>query len=234
MQSNATLPPLYAPNAATRIGSGQPTPADAAKSQDKAVLSSDFQTFLRMLTAQVQNQDPLNPVDSTDYATQLATFSSVEQQVLTNDLLRGLSAALGGGTLAEFSGWIGMETLARAPVQFDGRPVTFKPDPVEGSDTAVYVVRNATGDIVRREVLPDLSSSATWDGTDAFGTAVPQGVYRIEIESQANGTAIDTRLASVYARIDEVRIDGSSTVIRLADGTELPTTMVEGLRAVRD
>ena len=50
--------------------------------KNAAVLSSDFETFLKMLTTQMQNQDPLNPVDSTDYATQLATFSSVEQQVL--------------------------------------------------------------------------------------------------------------------------------------------------------
>jgi flagellar basal-body rod modification protein FlgD len=43
-------------------------------------LSSDFETFLKMLTTQLKNQDPMNPVDSADYAVQLATFSSVEQQ----------------------------------------------------------------------------------------------------------------------------------------------------------
>lgn len=53
-----------------------------------ASLSSDFEVFLQMLTAQMKYQDPLNPVDSTDYATQLATFSGVEQAVLTNDLLK--------------------------------------------------------------------------------------------------------------------------------------------------
>ena len=50
----------------------------------KPVLSSDFETFLKMLTVQLENQDPLNPVDSADYAVQLATFSGVEQQVQTN------------------------------------------------------------------------------------------------------------------------------------------------------
>ena len=46
------------------------------------VISSDFQTFLTMLTTQLQNQDPLNPVESSDFAVQLATFSGVEQQVI--------------------------------------------------------------------------------------------------------------------------------------------------------
>ena len=51
------------------------------------VAYADFETFLKILTAQIQNQDPINPIDSSDYATQLATFSSVEQQVLANSHL---------------------------------------------------------------------------------------------------------------------------------------------------
>jgi hypothetical protein len=74
----------------------QPTaPATATAPQlsedtPKATLGSDFETFLKMLTTQMKNQDPLNPVESSEYAVQLATFSSVEQQVLTNDLLTRL------------------------------------------------------------------------------------------------------------------------------------------------
>ena len=55
------------------------------------VIGSDFDTFLKLLTTQMKNQDPLNPIDSTDYATQLATFSGVEQQTRTNQLLESLS-----------------------------------------------------------------------------------------------------------------------------------------------
>ncbi len=77
----------------------------------KKAISSDFETFLKMLTVQMQNQDPLNPVDSSDYAVQLATFSSVEQQVLTNDILRSLSDQIGGGSIQQLAGWIGMEGL---------------------------------------------------------------------------------------------------------------------------
>ena len=61
-----------------------------ATDSTRAEVSSDFETFLKMLTVQMQNQDPLNPVDSSDYAIQLATFSGVEQQVKTNDLLASL------------------------------------------------------------------------------------------------------------------------------------------------
>ena len=74
----------------------------------KAVLSSDFETFLKMLTVQMENQDPLNPVESTEFATQLATFSGVEQQVQTNDLLKSLGAQLGAMNVSQLSGWVGM------------------------------------------------------------------------------------------------------------------------------
>ena len=53
----------------------------ASTSSGKPLISSDFDTFLKMLTAQMQNQDPMKPIDSADYAVQLATFSGVEQQV---------------------------------------------------------------------------------------------------------------------------------------------------------
>ncbi|MEM9127629.1 MAG: flagellar hook capping FlgD N-terminal domain-containing protein, partial [Pseudomonadota bacterium] len=81
------------------------TPATSAQATTQAqptstpqanALTSDFETFLLMLTAQARNQDPLEPLDSSQYASQLAQFSMVEQQVQTNDLLSSLSNALGG------------------------------------------------------------------------------------------------------------------------------------------
>ena len=69
--------------------SGQSSGADSTTPSGQ--ISSDFETFLKMLTVQMKNQDPLNPVESTDYATQLATFSGVEQAVLTNDLLKSVN-----------------------------------------------------------------------------------------------------------------------------------------------
>ena len=63
--------------------------------------------FFKMLTAQIQNQDPMNPIDSSDYATQLATFSSVEQQVLANSYLENIQNALSSSSLASVADWIG-------------------------------------------------------------------------------------------------------------------------------
>ena len=80
----------------------QPLQGNAAASTNSAsnaVISSDFETFLKMLTTQMQNQDPLNPIESSDYAVQLATFSGVEQQVRTNQLLADLANQMGSSGL---------------------------------------------------------------------------------------------------------------------------------------
>ncbi len=67
-----TITPAIAPNSTLTGLNANP------KNESSSNISADFETFLKMLTVQMQNQDPLNPVDSSDYATQLATFSGVE------------------------------------------------------------------------------------------------------------------------------------------------------------
>jgi flagellar basal-body rod modification protein FlgD len=114
-----------APTIPTAAPAPAPPPAPAAPRG----IASDFDTFLRMLTVQMRNQDPLDPIDSADYAVQLATFSGVEQQVRTNELLTALTSQMGLGGLAEMGAWVGREARAAVPARFDGTPVTVQPRP---------------------------------------------------------------------------------------------------------
>ncbi|WGW04675.1 flagellar hook capping FlgD N-terminal domain-containing protein [Tropicibacter oceani] len=204
--------------------------ASESKSDANAALSSDFDTFIRMLTVQVQNQDPLNPVDSTDYATQLATFSSVEQQVLTNDLLKEMAAQLGGAGLQQAGQWIGMEALARAPVWFNDSPISIRPEYPENADSAKLLVRNSSGDLVQTFDLNGLPEDVVWTGTDEEGALLPVDVYSFQIEHYEGQTLLATATPLSYNRIVEVRSDDNDIVVRLSDGTEIPSTMVTGLR----
>ena len=78
------------------VGPLATTSGEAPQPARTAALSSDFETFLQMLTVQARYQDPLEPLSSSDYAAQLAQFSMVEQQVLTNDQLGNLAGLIGG------------------------------------------------------------------------------------------------------------------------------------------
>jgi flagellar basal-body rod modification protein FlgD len=126
---------------ATSSAAAPPSTGQATK------ISSDFNTFLRMLTVQMQNQDPLNPIESSDYAVQLATFSGVEQAVRTNQLLTDMQSRLQQFGMAEMAGWIGKEARSNAPVYFDGNPVTLSPNPAQGATRAVIAVKDAQGNL---------------------------------------------------------------------------------------
>ena len=206
-----------------------PTTQSGASSQG-ALLSSDFQTFLKMLTTQARNQDPLNPMDSSDYAQQLATFSGVEQQVRTNTLLESLATQLGGGGLTQHASWVGMEARVTAPVSFDGAPLTLYLSPVSGADKADLVTLDSAGNEVARYTAPLGTGSIVWAGTDATGQSLPSGTYSFRLEGYSGDTLIGATAVESYARINEVRSDGAGTVFTLDGGAEVTVNGIGALR----
>ncbi|MBW4706964.1 flagellar biosynthesis protein FlgD [Roseobacter sp. YSTF-M11] len=204
--------------------------AASAPAQSAAVLSSDFETFLQMLTAQARYQDPLEPIDSSEYAAQLAQFSMVEQQVLSNDLLEALGSQLGAGNIAQMAGWIGMEARTTAPVSFDGAPVTVMPRSETGADEAILIIYNANGDEVQRRQIPTGPEPVEWAGLKDDGTPFDPGLYSFAVESRAVGKTIGTNAAETYARITEARRQGTDTVFILQGGSSVTSDDVAALR----
>jgi flagellar basal-body rod modification protein FlgD len=209
------------------------TPAPGAAAQSlapKPRISSDFDTFLKMLTAQMQNQDPLNPIESADYATQLATFSGVEQQMLTNDLLTSLGGQMAVLGMSQLAGWVGQEARANAPVWMDGDPVTMQLSPAIGADRAVLVVRNASGALVSREDVPIKPGLYDWLGGDAAGDPLPEGRYTLSLESFSGETLLGESPVESYARIIEARNGPSGATLVLEGGVEVPSSFITALR----
>lgn len=209
----------------TPVSSGAATPASPPK------ITSDFNTFLRMLTVQMQNQDPLNPIDSADYAVQLATFSVVEQQVRTNQLLADLQGRFQQLGMAEMASWIGKEARSPAPVRYDGTPVTLSPNPAVGANRAVLVVKDAAGNLLSREEIPVSAEPYQWLGAGADGSPLPPGTYSIDLECLNGDRVIDTRAVEHYARVIEAKGGGTTgTRLVLEGGIEVLASDVTALR----
>ena len=204
----------------------QPTRSTRAPAQ-KAVISSDFETFLKMLTTQLKNQDPLNPMESSDFAVQLATFSSVEQQVLTNNLLTGLSAQMG---ITQLAGWVGMEARGPFSASFDGFPVTLQPRSMPTSDAAQLVVRDQAGAIVQSLQIPVTGEPYVWTGRDGFGQSLPAGTYDFTVEGYAAGILQDSHVPETFARVIEARIENGATVLVMEGGGTVDAGLITGLR----
>ncbi len=203
----------------------------AAQPTARSVISSDFETFLNLLTAQLENQDPSDPVDSDDYAAQLAQFSSVEQQVLTNDLLTLLTQQSQVTGLGQMAGWVGMEARTTAPAFFDGAPLTLLPEPIARADSSALVVYDETGTEVAREPLPAGSGPVDWVGRSASGAPLPTGSYTFRVESVLDGEIVQRDLVAHYARVTEVRVENGTNVAILAGGAAIPATDITALRS---
>lgn len=228
------MTPLSAPLSTPRpdsAGPAVPRPgADAdpaAKPVDGPMITSDFETFLRMLTTQLQNQDPMNPMDPTDFAVQLATFSSVEQQVRTNQLLEGL---ISQSTLGELAGLVGRSASAPGELHFDGEALTLSLPPVENADAARLVVRNALNQVVDTIEVPPGGGVHVWRGLGPDGTTLPDGAYSFEVAGMSEGSIVATRSVQGFAEVIEARRETGQTVLVLAGGREVSVDEVTALR----
>ncbi|MGH1576812.1 flagellar hook capping FlgD N-terminal domain-containing protein [Planktotalea sp.] len=199
--------------------------------QNTSALSSDFETFLKMLTVQMENQDPLNPVDSADYAVQLATFSSVEQQVLTNDLLTSLTASMSGGGIGALGQWVGMDVRAGVAAHYDGDPVELAVPEYEDADRRVLVVRDGLGEIATRLDIPLEGAEFTWDGVMADGSKAQSGIYQFSVEAFKDGAVRSSDPVSAYNRVREAIIENGETLLLLDGDILITPSEVSGLRS---
>ncbi len=214
----------------TTQSAAQSSQTSGATQPPRNAISSDFETFIKMLTTQMQNQDPLNPIESADFAVQLATFSTVEQQVKTNDLLTSLADRVGGLGVAQLSGWVGMTARAQMPVSFSGAPVTLSVEAAAQADNAELVVRNDTGNVVMRQAVPAESGDIAWTGLDENGAPLPAGTYAISFESYKGDELLGSSDVVVHDRIVEARNENGETILVMSGGQEIAASNIMGLR----
>ena len=215
------LPPIATDTATT-------TPSAAIA--DPGAIEADFDTFLSLLTAQLKNQDPLKPVDSTDFVAQLAEFSAVEQQVQANSSLSDILETLKGGDITALADWLGAKVSTADATQFSGQPITLSLSPVSGADSAQLVVRNETGVEAARLNVDPAARSLIWVGENDLGRAPPSGRYRFALESSANGQALPVSEADAFVEVLEARLIDGQPQLTLSSGEAVSITDIDAVR----
>ena len=212
---------------------GQPASTQTISEADEAanLINADFEAFLTLLTTQMENQDPLNPISSEDLATQLATFSGVEQQVRTNQLLEDLTAGLQMSNIGEVAGWIGLEARADMPAYYDGAPITLSFDPPSSANRAELVVTNQDGLEVRRIAVDVTDAPMDFLGRDQNGNDLPAGVYSFAMQTYEGDELLGTQGAQVYAEVREAFVRGSETWVTLPGGVQVNSASIQGVRS---
>jgi flagellar basal-body rod modification protein FlgD len=200
-------------------------------------VAGDMQSFLRLLVAQLQNQDPLQPVDSTQFVTQLAMFAQAEQGVNTNTKLDTIVGMVQGQMLSGSSHLLGKSVMVPSDtVAFDGAsPVRLSYTVPSDAGTVRLEITDATGRVVR-SVEGAAASGAyddAWDGRTDDGAAAPAGTYTVRVTAEvaggADGTtttqALDT---TIMGRVDEIRVQDNGVVAVVA-GKEIPVDKISGV-----
>lgn len=197
--------------------------APAVDETAAATAASDFQSFLQLLTAQMRNQDPLSPIDSTQFVEQLASFSSVEQQIETNKKLDALTEGLAGSELETVTQFIGKDVeVANSVAQFKGEPLTYGvPSSNLGEVQREFVVTDAGGNTVYTAPIANSARDFTWDGKTSDGKTAAIGDYSVSVNFVADGAVAETKPPLAQARVTEARFTGEAVQLILSNGAAI-------------
>ncbi len=208
---------------------GAPATAAAAQGKQAAATASDFDTFLKLLTTQIRNQDPLEPADATAYTSQLATFSNVEQAVQTNKLLGQMIARLDSQQVTGAADWLGMEIRHSGPVGHTGGSTRLHTDINASADRAELVIVDGGGREIGRHTIDPDGQTVVWPA-DGRGGTVPEGTYDLHVESWAGDQTLDQTPVAHYAAVQEVVMGKEGSELILPGGVRLPITALESIR----
>jgi flagellar basal-body rod modification protein FlgD len=207
--------------ATTGVGASTPAPTTSLSSS-----SQDFDRFLKLLTAQMKYQDPMQPTDPTQFVAQLAQFSQVEQQTKSNTLLQSiLDQVSGAGSLSQNAALLGKS------VQTSISSVTL---PASGNAAAVSVsissastlknlrveVLDSSGNVARAVPANKGDTTFTFDGKDANGNRLAAGSYAVRVVGEDNSNVRQSAGSiSSAGKITEVRRDSAGAfVLALENG----------------
>jgi len=192
-----------------------PTYGPANANQEKSTQQDigDKQVFLKLLIAQMQNQDPLNPSDATQMSTQLAQFNMVEQQTNTNALLQELVGAQSSGSSDSAASYLGKTvTVNQSIINFSGTAENFAIDVTGNTKQNYVVIADASGAPVRTYALGALAAGVhklSWDGKTDAGAVAASGNYSIDvIAADADGLSVPVNVQR-SGIVDAVRMTSS-------------------------
>ncbi|WP_439598891.1 flagellar hook assembly protein FlgD [Falsiroseomonas sp.] len=198
-------------------------------------LAGDLDTFLKLLTTQLQNQDPTSPMDADQLTQQLVQFSTVEQQINTNNTLQQLLALQQSSQLGEAAALVGRRVAVetdRLPLQSGQAQVNL---PAAGTArTARIEVRDANNILVRASdvTLGANASQWNWDGKTTNGTQKPDGTYRVTVSGRdSNGAAVPLSF-SVTGQVTGAVRDAGVVTLRMG-GLNVGYDMLRDLGGAR-
>lgn len=198
--------------------------------------AADKNMFMKLLLAQIKNQDPLKPTEQTDFVAQLAQFSSLEGIQNLNSSVQDIGSMYRSSQALQATALVGREVLVPGQVGYleAGGKIEGMIAEGQASGDLTMTIKNASGAIVATRDLGNVGDAETpfsWDGTDNNGNPLPQGLYSIAIEGMSNGKnqALET---NVFSRVNSVSIvnNQGGMVLNLNGIGQIDSTEIQEVR----
>lgn len=219
------------------VGSIDPSSSTSATQPGEVSEGSlDRQAFLKLLVAQLSHQDPLKPMEGTEFVTQLAQFSAVEQALAQSAKLDLLSVQLRGLSNNEATNLVGKTVTVRASgLAFDGKSPTSSSVSLDAAAEKVTVeVRDSEGKVVRTLDIgprPPGAMPVGWDGKSDAGVTMPAGNYTIEVratDANADPVGVTQEVSGV---VKSVTFEKGYPELVLDSGVRVPVSALVSVGA---
>jgi flagellar basal-body rod modification protein FlgD len=201
---------------AVPLRSASPAPTSPPSETAQDVVGKD--AFLQLLVAQLEHQDPLSPMDNTEFTAQLAQFSALEQMTAINTGVQSLLTSQGTASKLQATGFIGKEIQADGGStqvrQGGASPLTYTL--AEASANTVITITNDAGQTLRTITAvnqPAGTHELPWQGQDDLGNPLPAGTYQFTVTATAQtGDPVE---ANTFLRgvVEGVEFDGNTALL---------------------
>ncbi len=197
------------------------TAAELSKAQkDKTTLAGDLDAFLLLLTTQLKNQDPLSPLEPTEFTGQLVQFASVEQQIATNKSMEDLLTVQNASLASSVVGFIGTDVNA------SGSVMPLQDGSAEFSYTLSQNAKNTDITILDSQGAVVLNSQGKlnagthefkWNGKDNYGNTMGDGAYTINVTPMDFEEQVISTTISFKAHVTGVNMESGTTMLEGGD-----------------
>jgi flagellar basal-body rod modification protein FlgD len=182
-----------------------------------AAIAGNFDQFLTLLTTQLKNQSPLDPLDTNQFTSQLVQFAGVEQQLKTNETLASLLSLNSAGTATSAVGFIGSTISADgATTRLEKSKAEWQVNVPRGG-AATITIKDSKGSVVQTLTKSLVAGDQTysWNGKTSTAQSAPDGEYTITIDAKDTAGATMTATTKISGVVDGVDFTGSIPTLKI-------------------
>ncbi|VAW17273.1 Flagellar basal-body rod modification protein FlgD [hydrothermal vent metagenome] len=202
------------------INSLAATAAPSPLAGSRKSIANNFDTFLTLLTTQLKNQNPMDPLDTNQFTQQMVQFTSVEQQLKTNEYLKTLTLSTQNSVNSDAVAYIGKQITAQgSATQLVNSSAKWNYSSERAAAKTVFTVRDNKGSVVYTETKPTEAgkNEFAWDGRSSAGSQMPDGEYSITIDARDSKGAyvpVSTEMAGIVSSVD---LSGVEPILVIGD-----------------